>query len=209
MRYIPILIFSAFCLVLGPAGNTAHAAGKDGQQDLIKKAESYLQGLDELRADFVQTTPQGNRLSGVFYLNRPGRLRFEYDGVSDFVVADGTFIYFYDSEIESQSHALIGDTLAYFLLREDLKLSDDVSVQNAYETDQETILTLVHSEDPDAGSLTLVFRNKPFQLHEWIVRDAGDNLTKVSLGDINREVDLDKDLFVYRDPKPDRPVYNE
>ena len=38
----------------------------------IQKAETYLKNLDTVKADFIQTDHYGSRLSGTFYLNRPG-----------------------------------------------------------------------------------------------------------------------------------------
>ena len=65
-----------------------------------RKAENYLRGLKTAKANFIQSTSSGLQLFGTFYLDRPGKLRFEYDALDDFVVADGIFIYFYDSELE-------------------------------------------------------------------------------------------------------------
>lgn len=178
---------------------------------LVKKVERYLQSLDRLQADFTQTSPDGYQLEGVFYLNRPGRLRFDYNAIDDFVVADGRFIYFYDSELKSQSHAPIGETLANFLLREDLALSGDVSVTQAFENEDEIVLTVTQTQDPEAGALTLFFNKNEdaIALRQWIVRDAQNNLTKVSLRNLDQNPDLEKNLFVYHDPEGDAPVYNE
>ena len=63
------------------------AAGDD-----VQKAEEYLRGLTTAKADFIQRAHNGARLSGTFYLDRPGRLRFEYNEVDDIIVADGFFI---------------------------------------------------------------------------------------------------------------------
>lgn len=181
--------------------------------EYINKAQSYLQNLETLRAHFIQSTPKGRKLSGVFFLKRPGKLRFEYEGLEDFVVADGTFIYFYDSEIKSQSHAPIHQTPAHFLLRENLKFSGDISVRDSFFDGQNFIVTLFETKDPGAGTITLVFDvnddQKSLTLKQWIVKDSQDNLTKVTLSDIEKNIDLDPDLFVYRDPESSRPVYNE
>ena len=189
-------------------------ASKAGSNpDIISRVENYLQNLKKAKAGFVQTAPNGRQLSGTFYLKRPGRLRFEYEGIDDFIVADGTFIYFYDSELGSQSHAPISQSLANFLLREDLSLTNkkDIAISQAFDTGEEIVITLTQKDDPEAGALTLFFnrqRNK-IVLDEWIVKDAQNNLTKVDLENLSTDVSFDGDLFVYRDPKSGGPVYNE
>ena len=182
--------------------------------EIVSRVESYLRNLKTAKADFVQTAPNGRRLSGTFYLKRPGRLRFEYDGIKDFIVADGTFVYFYDSELESQSHAPIGQSPADFLLREDLSLTDnkDIAIGQAFETSEEIVITLSRKEDPQAGALTLFFKilgDSTIMLDEWIVKDARDNLTKVDLENFSADVSFDRNLFVYHDPKSGEPVYNK
>ncbi|PZQ44421.1 MAG: outer membrane lipoprotein carrier protein LolA, partial [Micavibrio aeruginosavorus] len=114
MKQIALALFAGLMMFSAPA------ADAQVQDPEIAKAETYLQNLKTAQADFIQTSSLGSRLSGKFYLNRPGKLRFDYNEVQDFIVADGVFVYFYDSQLGSQSNAPIGQTLADFLLREDL-----------------------------------------------------------------------------------------
>ena len=56
-------------------------------KDVTQRAQDYLQNLKSARARFVQTTHDGSQLVGTFYLQRPGRLKFEYDDpIEDFVL---------------------------------------------------------------------------------------------------------------------------
>jgi outer membrane lipoprotein-sorting protein len=169
----------------------------------VQKAEDYLRGLKTAKADFIQRT-NGDILTGTFYLNRPGRLRFEYNEVKDFIVADGLFIYFYDSQLQEQSNAPIGQTLADFLLREDLKLSGDLTVRDVYSKDGLSHLTFTQTEDSAAGSVQLVFTEIPYQLRKWIVTDAQGSITEIELKNLERDIPLKDSLFAYFDPKPRR-----
>ena len=74
----------------------------------VQAVQKYLNSLNTMWAKFIQTSPDGDSVSGTFYLNRPGRLRFEYDApVDDFVVADGNFIYFYDAAVKEQPESYL------------------------------------------------------------------------------------------------------
>jgi len=174
----------------------------------IQKAEKYLKNLDTVKADFIQTAHNGTRLSGTFYLNRPGKLRFEYNEVDDFIVADGTFIYFYDSELQEQTNAPIGQTLADFLLRKDLKLTGKLNVQKiSMEQDLKTF-TLTETDNEGSGSVKLFFTESPFALKKWQVTDAAGLTTEVLLRNMKRDIDLPASLFAYFKPKQDKKEYN-
>lgn len=166
-----------------------------------RKAENYLRGLKTAKANFIQSTSNGLQLFGTFYLDRPGRLRFEYDALDDFVVADGIFIYFYDSELEEQTNAPIGQTLADFLLRKDLRFSGDVEVTSVRKADNFIQISLIQADDPGAGTLILGFMEEPFQLYRWQIIDATGALTEVELVNLQTDIKLDSNLFVYKDPK--------
>ncbi len=174
------------------------------QDPTVQKAETYLRGLKTAKADFIQRGSDGTMLSGTFYLNRPGRLRFEYNEVKDFIVADGYFIYFYDAQLGEQSNAPIGTTLADFLLRADLKLSGDLTVQDVYTRDGFSHLTFAQTDDPAAGNVQLVFTEVPFQLRKWVVTDAQGYVTEIELKNMERDMALKSSLFAYHDPKPRR-----
>lgn len=191
------LVLSLLALIL--ATGTAVAAPHN---PIVQKAEDYLRGLTTAKADFIQRSSDGSMLSGVFYLDRPGRLRFEYNEVKDFIVADGVFIYFYDAQLGEQSNAPIGTTLADFLLREDLKLSGDLTVQDVYSDKGFTHLTFAQTDDPGAGNVQLTFTEVPYQLRKWRVTDAQGAVTEVELKNMERGMNLKSSLFAYHDPKP-------
>lgn len=199
-----LLLFLLFVPVFAPA---ARATG--GQPPSVLQAETYLRGLGTAKARFLQTAPDGSQLTGTFYLSRPGKLRFEYDPpVKDFVVADGIFIYFYDSELGEQSNAPIGQTLADFLLQSDLRLSGDVTVTDVRRGDGLLQVTLTQTADPAAGSLVLGFGENPLALKKWRVIDAAGAVTEIELFQLETGVKLDGGLFVYRDPGAGRIKYN-
>ncbi|MGB1077799.1 MAG: LolA family protein [Bdellovibrionales bacterium] len=165
----------------------------------VQKAERYLQTLKTAKARFVQTTSNGPQLTGDFYLSRPGRLRFEYDApLKDYIVADGSFIYFYDGDINEQSNAPIGQTLADFILRPNIRLTnDDLNIERIMHVDDMVQITINQSHDPDAGSITLGFEKEPFKLKKWRVVDAMGMVTEIELFDIETGMKLPKSLFAF------------
>lgn len=176
----------------------------------VAMVEHYLQDLSSARARFVQTTHDGTQLVGTFYLQRPGKLRFEYDEpIKDFVVADGVFIYFYDAELGEQTNAPIGQTLADFILRKDLSLSDDILVESIRRKGDLLQVQLVQASDPEAGSLTLGFDENPMTLKKWRVVDGQGLITEVELFYLKTDIKHPADLFVYQAPESGSQNFNQ
>ena len=200
MKHILMALFAGMTL----ASPAAFAQVEDPE---IAKAETYLENLNTAQADFIQTSSLGSRLSGKFYLDRPGKLRFDYNEVKDFVVADGVFVYFYDSQMEQQSNAPIGQTLADFLLRDDLSLSGELMVTKLYKKDGFISITVVQKDDPSVGQVELIFSEVPYALSRWRVTDAQGETTEVQLKNLQTGVTFkDKELFAYHDPKGRKKV---
>ncbi len=199
------------CFLFVPSFPYAATAQSGAGQDIAKQAEQYLQRLGTAQARFLQTAPDGNQVIGTFYLSRPGRLRFEYDDpIEDFIVADGLLIYFYDADLGQQTNAPIGQTLADFLLRSDLRFSGDVVVSDIRESHDLHQITLTQAADPAAGAITLGFTKEPFALKKWHVTDATGAVTEIELFQLQTGISLERRLFIYADPAHGRqPRYNE
>jgi outer membrane lipoprotein-sorting protein len=194
------LLLAALTLA-GPPPARAQTMTPEAAQD-VAAAENYLQSLTTAEARFTQTANDGRQVSGTFYLDRPGRLRFEYDApFQDLVVADGIFIYFYDSETKQQSSAPIAETLANFLLRKHLKLSGDITVTAVdHSTGGLLLITLIQTGHASDGSLTLAFEQNPLRLKKWRVVDSTKAITEIELSGLQTGMKLPAKLFVFKNP---------
>lgn len=210
MKHFIWLVVFAFTLTISHqsyASDVKQASAED-----IERAEKYLQDMKTAKARFVQTTHDGTQLVGTFYLNRPGKLRFEYDPpIENFVVADGVFIYFYDAELEEQTNAPIGSTLANFFLRKNFSFSDDLMVQDAKFAGGLLQVKVVQADEQGAGSITFAFGKKPFELKKWRIIDGQGMITEVELFYLKTGMKHPSKLFAYIDPKKTnrKPSYND
>lgn len=187
---------------------------RDADVASIDRAEKYLQDMKTAQARFVQTTHDGTQLVGTFYMQRPGKLRFEYDPpVENFVVADGTFIYFYDADLEEQTNAPIKATLANFFLRKNFSFTDDLIVKDAKFAGGLLQIKVVQADEPETGSITFAFGEKPFELKKWRVIDGQGMITELELFYLKQGMKHDPKLFRYIDPnktsQTGKPVYND
>jgi outer membrane lipoprotein-sorting protein len=198
---LPPLI-AAMLLVV--SGSPVWPALPDAAHEPIARVEAYLNGIDTLRSSFVQINPDGAEVTGELYYARPDKMRLEYDPPSDvLIVANRWQVIYHDRRLKQVSHLLTGSTPLGFLLEEDVRLSGDVTVTDLEEAGGELRVTLVQTEEPDQGSITLVFAEQPLELRRWTVVDAQGLPTHVLLGGVETGVALDDELFVFHNPKFD------
>jgi len=204
------LLITAALPVAVHAQTQAPATTVSDAQGSVAAVQSYLQNLRTLRAKFVQTAPDGTQTSGDFQLKRPGRMRFDYAApVTDFIVADGRFIYYYDGQMRETANAPISHSLADFFLREKISLDGDIKVTDVRTQNGLLMVTLVQAKDAGAGSLTIGLTQAPrMQLKSWLIQDPQGGVTQVELFDIAEGISLDNDRFHYYDPKRRDRSYN-
>ncbi|MGH6917256.1 MAG: LolA family protein, partial [Geminicoccaceae bacterium] len=176
----------------------------ESAREPIARVEAYLNGIDTLRSSFVQINPDGGQVTGELYYARPDKMRLEYDPPSRIlIVANRWEVIYHDRRLKQVSHLLTGSTPLGFLLEEEIELGGDVTVTGVEQAGGELRVTLVRTEEPDQGSITLVFAEQPLELRRWTVVDAQGLPTHVVLDGIETGVPLDDELFVFRNPRFD------
>jgi outer membrane lipoprotein-sorting protein len=190
-------------LASAPTVQAAPAAANLTQQQRqeIGRIEQYLDGVKTLKSDFVQAANDGSLVKGTIWLSRPNKMRLEYEPpIKNFVVADGWFVFYWDDELKQQSSAPIGSTMADIILRDNLKLSGDITVTDFHREANVVEVSVVQTKDPGTGTLTLVFEDGPLRLRKWRVVDPQGLTTEVALLNPQTGVTLDRNLFIFHDP---------
>ena len=168
------------------------------QKALVSKIEAFVNGITTIEAGFVQMSGSGGFARGTLYLQRPGRMRFEYEPpVPYLLVSDGTFFIYVDSELEQVTYLPLSQTPANFLLRKDFSLSDGLILTGFQEEGSVVKVEVVDSGNPDLGRVTLTFNRDPLSLKSWTVLDPQAQRIQVTLVDPQYGKKLDRSLFVY------------
>lgn len=190
------LVFALLTLLWVPAALAAPLSPAD--RDRVAAAEAYLNSLDTLQARFLQTTPDGGVWRGTLSLDRPGLMRFEYDPPSPLlIVADGHFLFHYDSELDEMSSVPLGETPADLFVRENVRLDGDLAVADVTERNGLLEITVYQADAPEEGAVTLVFTTAPMALRKWTVTDETGQTTDITLTDVRTGMDLDGDMFTF------------
>lgn len=199
----PALGFAQRSPAPAPAGKQAVLTDQDHAD--IARIEAYLNGLRTLTARFVQVAEQGGVAEGRIYLQRPGRLRLEYaDPVPLLVLAARGQIIQHDRQLKQTTYLPLSSTPASILLRETVALSGSVTVTGVERGTNSVRVTIVQTDDPRAGRLTLAFAERPLQLTNWVVVDGQGATTRVALSEILNGVPIPAQLFEFRDDQMNR-----
>lgn len=182
-----------------PAVTPAQLSAQDKKD--LPRIESYLNGLKNISADFLQIDDAGGIMHGDIAISRPGKMRVTYSPPSkDFIIADGSFVHIWDEDMKSQTNVEQGSSLAEFILRDPVKLSGEVTVTKFERFPAKIEITLVQSNDAGSGSLTLVFEDKPLKLRQWKVVDAQGRTTGVSLENMSEGAVFPASTFIFTPP---------
>jgi len=175
------------------------AATKPGmdQATAIARANTYFNSNLTMVADFVQLSADGRRTGGTLYVQRPGKLRFEYAVPATLeIIADGTSVAIRDRKLATQDVYFIGQTPLKFLLKERIDLGRDTKVLEV-NADERSVAILVEDKATFGGTsrIRLVFDTGTFSLKQWTVSDPQGYETLVSLSNVDLAQKPDQQLF--------------
>ncbi|HVX91637.1 MAG TPA: outer-membrane lipoprotein carrier protein LolA [Xanthobacteraceae bacterium] len=182
-------------------GNAAHAGEATAfdatQRALIDRVSTYLSSVQTMVGDFVQVGPDGSRTDGQFYLQKPGRVRFEYNPPSPIdVIADGQSVVVRDRKLATQDLYPLSQTPLRFLLADKINLLKDTNLVSVSADD--VFVTLVIEEKQalvGTHRLMLMFGAKDFQLKQWTVTDPQGYDTTVAVYNLDTTKKPDPSLF--------------
>jgi outer membrane lipoprotein-sorting protein len=180
---------------LGQPGATAFDAN---QRALIDRVNVYLMSIQMLTADFVQVGSDSRRVEGKLYLQKPGRIRFEYNPPSPIeLVADGSSVVVRDRKLMTQDLYPLSQTPLRFLLSDRIDLLKEANVISVSVDD--TFLSLLIEEKQTIGGnhkVLLMFNAKDTQLKQWTITDPQGYDTTVALYNLETPRRLDPAMFV-------------
>jgi outer membrane lipoprotein-sorting protein len=167
------------------------------QMELIQKVTGYFNQMTELKGMFVQTSADNKRVRGKFYVQQPGRFRFDYNPPSRLVIlSDGQYMAIQDFDMKTDDRVELDRTPFRVLLRKDVDLLRDAHVLEVKEVDDVIVLALQDRNPDNPGRIKLFLNKKPnLELKEWITTDSQGLDTRVELTEVNKTESLDPALF--------------
>ena len=181
----------------------AHAQSGLSAEDraVLQRAQSYLQNLTSAQGTFVETSG-AQRREGRFWLQRPGKMRFEYTNPEGLlVVSNGSNVMRYDPRLDVFRQVPLSQTPLSTFLARNVRLDQGVRIDRITRMQSGAFAIVARdSRRPNDGQVILSFAGNPLRLHEWTIVDAQGARTRTQLTSLRPASGLSASLFQLRDP---------
>jgi outer membrane lipoprotein-sorting protein len=167
------------------------------QRALVNRVSAYLTSVQVLTGNFVQIGPDGRRATGHLFIQKPGKVRFEYDPPSPIdIIADGQQVVVRDRQLGTQDPYPLSQTPLRFLLADHIDLLQDTNVVGVT-ADDTYVSVLIEEKQTFVGTnrLLMMFDSKDYKLKQWTVTDVQGFDTTIAISNLDTTKKPDPNLF--------------
>lgn len=186
----------------GVTSNLAAPTSIEGaeREAALARANASLNAITRMQGRFVQAAPDGSRAGGQFYLERPGKLRFEYDPPATMlIVSDGNVVALRDTALRTTDRTPLESTPLNLILGARINLERDARIVRVSESGPWLLVTAQDRSGQTDGRITLNFYGPEAELRSWDVIDATGARTRITLQDVTQPASLARSLFRLED----------
>ncbi|TIX75213.1 MAG: outer membrane lipoprotein carrier protein LolA, partial [Mesorhizobium sp.] len=146
-----------------------------------QKIADHFSSVKSMTGEFVQFGPKGEQTGGKFFLERPGKIRFNYDGTSNFrVISDGKSVVILNKRLKTSDLYPLSKTPLKLLLDTKIDLSGG-RVKSVKEENDVTTIQLADKSVFGSSKITMMFDPKTYELRQWTITDAQGKDTTVMI----------------------------
>jgi outer membrane lipoprotein-sorting protein len=168
------------------------------QRATLDRISLYLSSVQTMVGNFVQVGPDGSKTQGTFYIQKPGKVRFEYNPPTPIdIIADGSSVVVRDRNLATQDLYPLSQTPLRYLLADRIDILRDTDVISV--TSDDTFVTVVIEEKQlvvGTSRLMIMFDAKDLALRQWTVTDPQGLDTTVAVFNLDATKKPDPNLFV-------------
>jgi len=171
------------------------------QTKALERINAYFNNITNLQGSFDQVDATNKRSTGRFYVQRPGKIRFDYAPPSGLrIVADGSSLAIEDADLRTVEKYPIQSTPFRLLLSESVDLARDARIAGVESQEGTLSISLEDKSGDAAGSIRLVFDSgAELQLKQWMITDAQGLTTRVTVNDVVSGRKVAADFFTAKD----------
>ena len=163
--------------------------------DTAQRIADHFSSVATMSGEFVQFGPRGEQTGGKFYIQRPGKVRFNYEPPSGYrVISDGKSVVIDNSKLNTMDLYPLSKTPLKLLLDERIDLSGK-KVKSVKEEEDLTTIQLADRQFFGNSTITMMFDPKSYDLRQWTITDAQGKDTTVMIFNVKQGVKIDQDLF--------------
>jgi len=166
------------------------------EQAALQQITAKLSSVETMDGEFVQYNPNGDQVTGKFYIARPGRVRFQYDPPTTLsVIADGKSVLVFDKKLQTYDIWPLSQTPLRLLLEDNLNLLASDKVTRVGVAPDLIEVEMRDETRFSSGTLNLIFDSRTLDLRQWTVTDEQGLQTMVALYNVETGKQLAADLF--------------
>ncbi len=166
------------------------------QQVALANISAYFNSFRLMEGEFIQFGPSGEQTEGVFFLSRPGKIRFHYRPPARLdVIADGSSVAIKDGRTQTQDMYPLSRTPLRYLLADRIDLTSPDLVNAVHEEADLISIVIVERSALVDGKLTMIFDRRTYELRQWVVTDAQGLNTSVAIFNTTTGKPQDPNLF--------------
>lgn len=171
------------------------------QAKAVQQINSYFNGITNLQGRFEQIDPNNKRSTGKFYVERPGKVLFDYAPPSELrILADGHSLAIEDSDLRTVEKYPIKSTPFRLLLADTVDLGRDARIVGVEREGGSLAVSLEDKKGGTAGHIKLYFdAGAKLQLREWLITDAQGLSTRVTVSNLVLGRKVASSLFKTKD----------
>ena len=170
-------------------------SGAKAAAGAAQKIADHFSSVQTMTGEFVQFGPRGEQTGGKFYIQRPGKIRFNYEAPSSTtVVSDGRSVVVENIKLKTADLYPLSKTPLKLLLDDNIDLSGD-KVKSVKEEDDLTTIQLADKSVFGSAKITMMFDSKSYDLRQWTITDAQGKDTTVMIFNVRQGVKFDPGLF--------------
>jgi len=187
----------SFRALLAPLALIASLGQAQAEKIPLGDLSGYINLLTTAETDFTQINADGSIATGKLYIKRPGRVRFEYAPPDrSLVLASAGSVAIFDAKSnQAPEQYPLRRTPLNLILARDVDLGRAKMVVNHVEDGNATRVRAQDPENPEYGTIDLVFTANPVTLRQWVITDDLGQQTTVILGELKTGGNYPPSLF--------------
>jgi len=178
--------------VLLPAGLAQAQSANSGAQ--AQAIANQFTSVKTMTGEFVQFGPKGDQTGGKFYIERPGKIRFNYDKSPITVISDGESVVVNNKKLDTWDLYPLSKTPLKLLLSDHVDLGGGRLRGLKNEPDALTMVLGDKAVFADA-TIALMFDPKTAELKQWTITDAQRQDTTVMIFNVQKGVRFTDNMF--------------
>lgn len=195
-RSLAIVAAAGLPMFPATASLAQNTALSEAERSDLERVSQAMNAIRSMEGNFVQIGPEGQIDQGHFYIEKPGRMRFEYANPNPtLIVSDGRWVAVQNTKLNTMDRYALWTTPLSLILGDNIDLRDNDDIVSVEHKGDELLVSAREHKSHANGDLLLVFSEPTLALKQWTVKDAQGLLTTVAINNVKSGITLDPSLF--------------